>query len=136
MMALPAEGIQKFIASKGYALWIKYILKMMKKAKIASECTALITIMAWLWENYQQEFENNDAGLPNAFLAFLKSSSLHQSDIVFYHTIITMFNLMEVLGNRKNPNAPFFYKTLINCFTFSGISERVLNYLLRSALSL
>lgn len=32
---------------------------------------------------------------------------------------------MEMLGNRKNQNAPLIYKILINCFTFCGIPERV-----------
>jgi hypothetical protein len=32
---------------------------------------------------------------------------------------------MEILGNRKNNNAPLIYKILINCFTFCGIADRV-----------
>lgn len=40
-----------------------------------------------------------------------------------------MFHLMEVLGNRKNNNAPLIYKILINCFTFCGIADRVCLFL-------
>ena len=124
ILSLPNEGVVKFVGSKGFNLWSKYLVKMLKKAKSGSECNALISVLAWLWEKREGEFEANENGLPSAFLAFLKNCSLHQSDTVFYHSIITMFSLMENLGNKKNPNAPFIYKILINCFTFSGISER------------
>lgn len=36
-----------------------------------------------------------------------------------------MFSLMEELGNRKNSYAPFFYKILINCFSFLNDNNRI-----------
>ena len=32
---------------------------------------------------------------------------------------------MEELGNRKNSYAPFFYRILINCFTFVTSINRI-----------
>ena len=32
---------------------------------------------------------------------------------------------MESLGAQKNPNAPFIYKILINCFSFLASSEKI-----------
>lgn len=51
LLALPSDGVAKFISSKFFASWIKFTLKMMKRAKTAPECTALISVFSWLWEN-------------------------------------------------------------------------------------
>ena len=95
MQALPEKGVDDFFNSKGFSLWVKYLLKMMKRAKSAPECTALISVMGWMWQKRLEDFEGHESGLPNAFLAFLKNCSLHQSEIVFTRTIIMMFSLME-----------------------------------------
>lgn len=51
MLALSPDAVAKFIEEKTFALWVKYLLKMMKKAKATSECTALISALSWLWDN-------------------------------------------------------------------------------------
>ena len=35
MQALPEKGVDDFFNSKGFSLWVKYLLKMMKRAKSA-----------------------------------------------------------------------------------------------------
>ena len=94
----------------------------MKKAVQKNEILSLLNIMEWLWMKIEKEFEENEIGLPNAFLSFLKTTSLHESELIYIESIRIMFSLMEELGNRKNSYAPFFYRILINCF--SSISDK------------
>ena len=42
-----------------------------------------MNIMEWLWMNLENEFESNENGLPNAYLAFLKNTSLHNNELIF-----------------------------------------------------
>lgn len=36
-----------------------------------------------------------------------------------------MFDLMEILGKRKNNFAPVVFKTLVNCLSFESGEDRV-----------
>lgn len=55
----------------------------------------------------------------------MKSASFSNDFMLFIDSIKMMFDMMEVLGKRKNSYAPIFYKTLISCLAFESSEERV-----------
>lgn len=58
--------------------------------------------------------------MSDAYITFLKGTSFSSDFMLFIDSIKTMFDLMSVLGRRKNSFAPIFYKTLINCLSFES----------------
>lgn len=64
--------------------------------------------------------------MADAFVTFLKGTSLSNDFMLFIDSIKTMFDLMELLGKRKNSFAPIFYKTLVSCLSFESAEERVI----------
>ncbi len=99
--------------------WNKYLSKSLKKLKSATEQKLLITIMHRTWIQFAKVFED-DNGLADAFVTFLKGTSFSNDFMLFIDSIKTMFDLMDVLGKRKNSFAPVFYKTLMSCLSFES----------------
>ena len=99
--------------------WNKYLFKSMKKLKYSTEQKLLITIMHRTWIQFPKVFEDEN-GMADVFVTFLKGTSFSNDFMLFIDSIKTMFDLMEVLGKRKNSFAPVFYKTLVSCLSFES----------------
>jgi hypothetical protein len=72
-----------------------------------------------MWIEFPQVF-TDEHGLADGFVGFLKSASFSSDFMLFIDAIKTMFDMMALLGKRKNNYAPMFYKTLINCLAFES----------------
>lgn len=72
-------------------------MKALKKTKNTQECLLLIAIYEGLWCARPSAFPDIPER-PNAFVAFLKSCALQQSEILFTEAVRALSHLLFMLG--------------------------------------
>lgn len=69
----------------------------------------------------EEKFEDERLSLAYYYIQFLKLCLGNKILVNFISTSISLFNLIKVLGDRKNIYAPQLFKLAVN--TFSSISS-------------
>ena len=84
----------------------------------------MIAIMEIEWNKLEVKFEQNELGLPNQYINFLRNVIIVPNELLFLQASRTLFSLMTILGRVKNQFAPLIYKILVNAYSsFSDISK-------------